>query len=607
MKAKKAQARIVQSNQLERIFDALPDSIIACDREGKILRTNAAALKLFEVAVAPGTSYQQFLRHYEMGDEQQRALSLEPWLMSLIIGEEASSPQEETIFLQVPSGREVYVRIYCLAVLDAQKHAVGTAYVFHDITHFYHKALHLQRVHHAVLNLREAIAHIPEHSDIACPEGPFLLSPPVLFVAQQLVDMIGQVLDCQYVSLLALGPPAGHVYYVVGSGFTSEQEHYRREMRGCFLPSELVDETTLARLAANQEVILPADRLRLPPGLREDVGAKNLLLIPMFLEKQLAGALVIAKAGFDSGYMPEEIELVKAVATETVLILECCHCLHKQDETQVRELVRQEMDRLVNEFLNLASHELKTSLTVIKGNIQLAQRRLATLRRQIIEQLGQVSAKIEQAQQPLEAAVQGVRLQERMIKDLIDDACIQSNTLELHMQRWDLSALLREAVARQQRSAPERTIVLDIVPAEKVVPIIADADRITQVINGYLANALDYSPADQPVTVQLTVEDAVVRVSVHDEGPGIPLEEQGHIWDRFYYAKRIADQHELNVSLGLGLYFCQAFIARHHGSVGVQSDPEHGTTFWFTLPIEASPTRNLAPARGATTVHLSDG
>jgi len=603
MKAKAAQARVVSSNQLERIFDTLPDGVIACDREGKILWTNAAALKLFEVAAASGTSYQQFLQHYEMSDEQQRALSLEPWLMSLIIGGAASSQQEETIFLQVPSGREVYVHIYCLALLDVQKHAVGTVYIFHDITHFYQKALHIQRVHQAVLNLREAIARIPEHIDLACPEGLFLLSPPVLFVAQQLVNMIGQVLDCQYVSLLALGPPAGHLYYVVGSGFTSEQEHYRRKMRGCFLPSEIVDETVLARLAANQEVVIPADRLHLPPGLREDFGTENLLLIPMFFEKQLAGGLVIAKAGFDSVYTPEEIELVKAVATETVLILECCRCLHKQDETRVRELVRQEMDRLVNEFLNIASHELKTSLTVIKGNIQLAQRRLATLRRQIIEQHGQVSEKLEQAQQPLEAAVQSARLQERMIKDLIDDARIQSNTLELHMQRWDLIALLREAVAYQQRSAPERTIVLDIVPTEKVVPIVADADRITQVINGYLANALSYSPADQPVTVRLTVEDAVARVSVHDEGPGIPLEEQGRIWDRFYYAKRFADQHELDVSLGLGLYFCQALIERHHGSVGVQSDPGHGATFWFTLPIEASPARNLASARDATTVH----
>src|SRR5258707_15602717 len=122
-----------------------------------------------------------------MGDEQQRALSLEPWLMSLIIGEAACSPQEETIFLQVPSGREVYVHICWLAVLDAQKHAVGTVYVIHDITHFYQKALHLQRVHQAVLNLREAIAHIPEHIHLAFQGGPALLALPAFLIGRHLV------------------------------------------------------------------------------------------------------------------------------------------------------------------------------------------------------------------------------------------------------------------------------------------------------------------------------------------------------------------------------------------------------------------------------------
>jgi signal transduction histidine kinase len=583
----------MSSSQLEDIFNTLLAGVIACDREGKILRVNAAALKLFEVASEPllrGTSYYQFLHHYEMGDEQQRALSLEPWLMSLIIeGEAASSLQEGTLVLQVPSGRKIYVNIRCLPVLDAQKHGVETVYVFHDITYRYQKALHLQRVYQAVLSLKEAIAHIPEQIDLASPEGPFLLSPPVLFVAQQLVDVIGQILDCQQVSLVALGPRDGHLHYVVGSGFTPEQEEYHRKTSGCFLPSDFVDETVLARLSANQEVILPAGRLRFPPGFWEDFGDKNLLLLPMFLEQQLAGVLVIAKACFDNEYTPEEIELVKAVAAETALVIEYLRCSCAQAETQPRELVRQEMDRLLNDFLNLASHELKTSLTAIKGNIQVAQRRLAAVKRQLAEQPERVSEQIERVQDPLASAAHSARLQERMINDLIDDARIQANTLELHLKRCDLVVLLREAVAHQQRLAPERTIVLDILPAEQVVPIIADAERITQVINSYLMNALSYSSADQPVTVQLTVEDAVARVSVHDEGPGIPVEEQGHIWERFYYNKGIAVRHELGLSLGLGLYLCKAFIERHHGSVGVHSEPGHGATFWFTLPIEDRP------------------
>ena len=131
--------------------------------------------------------------------------------------------------------------------------------------------------------------------------------------------------------------------------------------------------------------------------------------------------------------------------------------------------------------------------------------------------------------------------------------------------------------------------MLESLPPEHAVPVLADAERITQVINSYLANALSYSPAEQPVPVQLRVEGAVTRVSVQDQGPGIPGEEQERIWERLYRAKVVAVQHELDLSLGLGLYLSRVFIEGHQGSVGVQSEPGHGATFWFTLPVEVTP------------------
>jgi len=509
--------------------------------------------------------------------------------MSLVIDDEAaSSPQEEPMVLQVPSGRKVYVTIRCSPVLDAQQHSVGTVYLLHDLTRRYQKALHLQHVYQAVSRLQEAIAHLPEHLDFASPEGLLLSSPPVLFVTRQLVEVIGHVLVCQRVALWALESPAGYAYYTMGSGFTWEQEQRRQEVSGHILLSEVFDETMLARLFAGQEVICPTERLRLPPRYREEFGAENLLCIPLFLENRLSGMLAITKAGVDSGYTPEEIELVKVVATQTMLVIECLHCLCEQAEARARALAQQEMQRLTNEFLNLASHELNTPLTAIKGNIQLAQRRVAILKRQLAEQLGVVGEQVEQVQQPLASAVQSERRLERMIEQLIHDARLQTHTLQVHMQRCDLSLLLKEAVAVQKRLTPERTIVLENMAPEDMVPIMADPEQITQVINAYLANALSYAPADQPVTVRLTVEDAVARVSVHDVGPALPVEEQGHIWGRYYYAKGTAAQNELDLSLGLGFYLCQAFIERHHGSVGVHSEPGHGATFWFTLPTAAS-------------------
>ncbi len=592
MNAEEAHKQIMLSQQLVYFLESFPDGVIACDGEGQIIWISTAALKLFEVAslsLCRGTSYHQFLQHYQPGDEQQRAIALEPWLMSLLIDEEAaSSRQEATMVLQLPSGRKVDVTIACLPLYDAQMQPAGTIYLLHDITRRYQKALRLQRVQHAVATLREAIAHIPEHLDLTFPEGTlFLLSPPVLFVAQQLVDVIRHVLDSQHVGLLALGP-ADHLQYAVGGGFTPEQEQFVQERIGCFLPSDMLDETALARLDAGQEVILSSDRMHLPPELRAAFGAANFLLVPLFLEQQLVGGLFIAKAGVDGGYAPEEIELVKAVAAETMLVIECLYCLYEQAEAHARELVQQELQRLTNEFLNLAGHELNTPLTAIKGNLQLAQRRLAALKRQLAEQSGVVGEQVEQVQQPLASAVQSARRLERMIEQLIDNARLQTNTLELHMQRCDLSLLLKEAVAAQQRLTPERTIVLEVMTTEHVVPIIAEPEQISQVITNYLGNALSYAPADQPVTVQLTVEDALACVSVHDEGPALPVEEQGHIWGRHFSARGTTAQDELDLSLGVGLYLCQAYIERHHGSVGVQSAPGQGATFWFTLPIAAS-------------------
>ena len=578
-------------NQLEAIFACLPESVIVCNREGKILRINAAALKLFEVPSEDryrGTFYQQFLQHYIRSDEQQQASASEPWLLSLVIDESATvRPPEKIIELQVPSGRTVYVNQRSSSILNRRARVIGEVYVFTDITHCYQKALHLQRVHEAVLTLTEAIAHLPEHfpEQVASvlPQGSLLFSPPVVLIAQQLVDVIRHVLNCLRVSLKALGP-TGYYYYLAGSGFLTEQEQPEQRASGRLTFPEVFGETLVARLSAKREVILAGNRVHLPPSFG-DLASENLLLVPLFLEKQLVGALSIIKAGLDSVYTPEEIELVKAVAAQAELIIECLGYLQEQAEARTKTRVLHEVEHLSHDFLVLASHELRTPLTGILGNLQLAQRRLALLHRQIAEQSEHMSEHIAQAQQPLASASQSARLQQRMINDIIDDTRIQTNQLEVRLQQCDLLELLKAAVARQQRLVPERRILLESLPKEQSVPIMADAARITQVFTIYLANALAASPAEEPVTVQVMVKDLVARVSVHNEGLGIPLEEQEHLWERCYRAKGGTVQHELDLSLGLGLYLCRALIERHAGLVGLQSTPGQGATFWFTLPI----------------------
>lgn len=588
------QSEVAKLRQCAEIFAFLPDGVIACDREGKIRQINAAALKLFEVSSERqclGRDCQEFLRRYVLCSEQQGSLSPEHGHMKPMPNEKTgSSPVETVVTLQVPSGRKIEMNETCSPLPGARGHTRGKVFIFHEISPRYKKALHLQRVHEAIVTLIKAITqlpeHIPEQVAHALPERSFLLSPPVIFIAQQLVDVIRRILDCQRVTLKALDS-TGIYYYVTGSGFTAEREVPERATSGHITLSEIFEEEEIARLFANKEVLQRGDSMRILPGL-EEFSTKSLLIIPLYIRTQLVGMLCIIKEGVDSVYTPEEIELVKAVATQAMLIVECLNYMHEQAEAHTRERMLNEVQHLSKDFLILASHELRTPLTGILGNLQLAQRRLEQLNRQVEAQARDISEHVERAQRPLASASQSARLQQRMINDIIDDARIQTNQLELHLERCNLLTLLNEVVDRQRRLMPERLIVFRSETAAQEVPVLADVERVIQVFTTYLKNALAYSPPIAPVTVQLTVEDQTARVSVRGEGPGIPLEEQEHIWDRFYRAKGRTVQHELDLSLGLGLYLCRALIERQHGNVGVQSMPGHGATFWFTLPMVSS-------------------
>ena len=153
----------------------------------------------------------------------------------------------------------------------------------------------------------------------------------------------------------------------------------------------------------------------LPPELRAGEGVKRWLMVPLLLEQQLAGALVIGQDNVDADFTPWEIELVNVVATHTMLLLNCIRCWG-QAQAEGRTLAQQEIERLVDDFLNLASHEFNTSLTTIKGNVQVAQRRWAALKRQLAVQGASVSEKMECVEDTLEATVKSVRLQERILR-----------------------------------------------------------------------------------------------------------------------------------------------------------------------------------------------
>jgi signal transduction histidine kinase len=175
---------------------------------------------------------------------------------------------------------------------------------------------------------------------------------------------------------------------------------------------------------------------------------------------------------------------------------------------------------------------------------------------------------------------------------------MRADKLAFAVAEYDVTELVRERVDEQRRMHPGRRIDLRIaLPAERArVTVRVDADRIGQVLDNYLSNALKYSPDEAPVVVTLAVQDDAdssgipwTRVAVKDAGPGLAPEAQRQIWERFYRVPGVEVQSGSGIGLGLGLYISREIIARHGGRVGVDSVLGQGATFWFDLPLTLPP------------------
>ncbi len=256
----------------------------------------------------------------------------------------------------------------------------------------------------------------------------------------------------------------------------------------------------------------------------------------------------------------------------------------EREEARANELALREANRRMDEFLGIVSHELRTPLTTIKGNVQLARLRLRTSLREVPADKNVLGSMLEEVQMMLERAERQANVQNRMVSDLLDISRLQADKLELRLVPCDLATIVREMVEDQRSTTLKRAIYLEM-PEGETAPVIADPERIGQVLSNYLTNALKYSQEGRPVFVQLKKEENMVRVLVQDEGPGLTPAEQEQVWDRFYQVEGIKRQRGSSVGLGLGLNICRAIIEQHQGEVGVESTKGEGSTFWFTLPL----------------------
>lgn len=249
---------------------------------------------------------------------------------------------------------------------------------------------------------------------------------------------------------------------------------------------------------------------------------------------------------------------------------------------QANETALRETNARADEFLSIASHELRSPLTSLKAALQLAQRRLRRMDGQELD-AADLAAHLEALRGLLVTAENQVDRQDRLVGDLLDVSRIRAGRLEFRTASCDLVDIVTGAVDEQRMSWPDREISLDA--SATLLPIEADAQRIGQVVTNFLTNALKYSPPSTPAAVIVRQEAGAARVEVRDHGPGLTAAQQTRIWERFHRVPDIRQLSGSGTGLGLGLHISRTIIEQHHGRVGIESTPGQGCAFWFTLPL----------------------
>lgn len=252
-------------------------------------------------------------------------------------------------------------------------------------------------------------------------------------------------------------------------------------------------------------------------------------------------------------FRQEHEDVVSSIASQAAVAL---------DNSRLFEEVKT-LNAKKDEFIALASHELKTPLTTIKSCLQILQKTDDEKVRKLF-----VEKSINQADK--------LNL---LVSDLFDISKVEAGKLQMTVERFDLLVLAQDLIETFRHSRESHDIALSCAVQE--VWVAADKQRIEQVLTNLLNNAIKYSPGAKRVYLQLQQSDTGITVTVKDEGIGIAPDEQKKIFTRFYRAGS-----NPNISgLGLGLYLSREIIERHRGHIGVQSEPGKGATFYFNLPL----------------------
>lgn len=283
------------------------------------------------------------------------------------------------------------------------------------------------------------------------------------------------------------------------------------------------------------------------------------------------------KRFIEKGYASGGVDYVTKPVDPDILLLKVktFYKLFEQTQelTRMQESLRAEIEfrkraeEKKDEFMTIASHELKTPLTSMKAYLQLLARSVD-------------DTNVDTRRVYLQRTLTQLDKLHGLVADLLDISKLENGKLQLNKRAFDFEKLLVSTIDMIHQTQPSVVITLK---GKANVEVYGDDVRIEQVLMNYLSNAIKYSPDTKDILVNTFLSDkGELVVEVHDKGVGIPLEKQEHIFQKFYRAEDTSNRFQ---GLGIGLYICSEIIRLHSGGYGVKSAPGEGSVFYFSVPV----------------------
>jgi signal transduction histidine kinase len=367
-----------------------------------------------------------------------------------------------------------------------------------------------------------------------------------------LADRIADLLSVERISLMLLDPGTRELVIKMSKGLDESIAKQTRIKLG---------EGVAGWIAKEGKPLLLTDIDKDHRFMKKDSGYKtnSLLSVPLKVKDKVIGVINVNNKVKEGVFKEDDLNVLMAISELAAIAIENAR-LHEEVKA---------LDNMKSNFISNVSHELRSPLTSIKESVSLL--------------LDEVSGSLNADQKKyLEIAKRNIERLSRLIDDLLDLAKIESGKTDMRRLFINIVTIAEDAVSSFEVLAGNKNITLGIRVNPPVIKVWADPDKLTQALSNLIDNAIKYSPKDSSVMVEVIDKRGVVEVSVSDNGIGISEENINRLFDKF---NRLEDAIQNRVKgTGLGLAITKELIQLHGGEISVESKPEEGSRFCFTLP-----------------------